>query len=101
MEGGLILKDKDITIEDFEPEKKHYFRSFLVLLLIIIILTTSLFTLSFYNWKSLAEAMISNTPSVVLDSEGEIIARIGSERITKNVTFNEIPGNLKNAYVAI
>ena len=95
------MKKDTITEEDFEPEKKHYLRSFLILLLIIIILSGSLFTLSFYNWKSLAKAMISNTPSIVLDSDGETIARIGSGRISKNVTFDEIPDNLKNAYVAI
>lgn len=97
----MFLKKDTITEEDFEPEKKHYLKSFLILLLIIIILSSSIFAISFYNWKSLATTMLSNTPSIVLDSEGETIARIGSERISKNVTFDEIPDNLKNAYVAI
>lgn len=95
------MKKDTIKVEDFETDKKHYFKSFLIIFIIIIILSGSLFTLSFYNWKSLATEMISNTPSIVLDSEGATIARIGSGRISKNIDLNNIPDNLKNAYIAI
>ena len=45
--------------------------------------------------------MIANTPSQVLDTDGEIIAEIGNNKKTKNVSLSDIPDNLKNAYIAI
>lgn len=37
----------------------------------------------------------------MLDLDGEIIAEIGNERNRENVTLEQMPENLKNAYVAI
>ena len=45
--------------------------------------------------------MVVNTPSQILDIDGSVIAEIGSERNRKNVKYNDIPQNLKNAYVSI
>lgn len=87
--------------KEIKPKKRHFLKSFLLILLIIIILFAILFTISFYNWKSFASTMILNTPSIVLDSEGNEIAKIGAGRITENVKLSEIPDNLKNAYIAI
>jgi penicillin-binding protein 1A len=94
-----LLKNKEILEiqKEFKAPKKH----FLIILLIIIVLSCTLFTFSYFNWKSLASTMILNTPSIVLDSDGNTIANIGSERISQNVNFEDIPDNLKNAYVAI
>ena len=87
--------------EEIKKPKKHFFKAFLKLILIIILLSAILFAISFYNWKTLAITMISNTPSTVLDIDGEKIASIGNERIFQNVKFEDIPDNLKNAYIAI
>ena len=97
-----MRKEKNIKEnEEVKAPKKHFFRAFLKLLIIIIILSAILFAISFYNWKTLAITMISNTPSTVLDIDGEKIASIGNERIFQNVKFEDIPDNLKNAYIAI
>ena len=45
--------------------------------------------------------MISNSPSQVLDNNGKTIAEIGNNKNTKNTSINNIPNNLKNAYIAI
>lgn len=98
MKKEKVLKEFE---EDEKPKKRHFLRSFLFILPIIIILSILLFTISFYNWKSLASTMILNTPSTVLDNNGETIANIGAERICENVEFEQIPQNLKDAYIAI
>ena len=85
--------------EEIKKPKKHFFKAFLKLILIIILLSAILFAISFYNWKNLATSMISLT--TVLDNNGETIASIGNEKIYQNVKFEDIPDNLKNAYIAI
>ena len=45
--------------------------------------------------------MISNTPSEVLDTDGNVIAKIGNSKNTKNISLTDIPEDLKNAYISI
>jgi len=54
-----------------------------------------------HNWQEIAKDMIVNKPSEILDSDGETIAEIGTDRKRENINYSEIPNNLKNAYVAI
>ncbi|MCI8277599.1 MAG: transglycosylase domain-containing protein [Clostridia bacterium] len=85
-----------------EKNGKSSLKKFIFSIVIIFIIITAIYTaLSAYKWQLLANAIISNTPSIVYDSEGNIIAEIGKERKQFNVSINEIPSNLKNAYVGI
>ena len=45
--------------------------------------------------------MMNATNSQVYDSQGNVIAEIGSERKKINISYSQIPDNLKNAYIAI
>ncbi len=54
-----------------------------------------------HNWKMLAKDMIANENSIVKDSEGNEIAKIGQDKKKIKVSYDKIPDNLKNAYVAI
>ncbi len=56
---------------------------------------------SVHNWQTLAKDMVINEPSEIVDSDGKVIAMVGSERKRENVEYSKIPQNLKNAYVAI
>ena len=76
-------------------------KSLFIILFVIIICCTITFYISLKNWKNLAINMIKNENSQVLDTDGNIIAYIGSERIQENLTIDQIPEDLKNAYVAI
>ena len=82
--------------------KKHSFiKKLIIVFIIAIVLSVFAFFISLLKWKSLAISMINNMNSEVLDTDGNTIAYIGSERIDENVSFNDIPKNLINAYVAI
>ncbi len=93
--------------EKFEKESKIKTKKFrrlkiiLIILLILIIFTAIKTGIFIANWQSLAQDMISNTPSQVLDIQGNVIAEFGTNKNTKNVSFSDMPDNLKNAYVAI
>ena len=45
--------------------------------------------------------MISNTSSIVLDTDGKTIAEIGNSKIRSNISMSEMPNYLKNAYISI
>ena len=89
-------------IEEKKPKRKSKLKKFIILILIIGIFGFAIKTaISINTWQNLALDMTVNRPSQVIDSEGEIIAEIGSEINRENVSFDKIPENLKNAYVAI
>lgn len=71
-----------------------------ILILLIITIGISL-GISGNRWITLAEDMTLNQNSVVKDTSGNTIAELGSEQKRIPITSNEIPKNLKNAYVAI
>ena len=85
--------------EDLKPKRKIKKRTIFVLSILLILLVVELFKL--HTWKSLAKEMISNNPSEVLDSNGQVIATIGNEKIRESIDNSKIPENLKNAYVSI
>lgn len=85
-----------------ERTKKHsILKIFLILLLVVVILSTCAYFISFIKWRSFVLEMISNENSKVVDTDGKVIAYIGSERIEENVSLDELPNDLVNAYVAI
>ncbi len=47
------------------------------------------------------ELIISSSNSVVLDSDGNILAELSGDTNRKIVRFDQIPDNLKNAYISI
>lgn len=93
--------------DKFEKENKIKTKKFkklkiiLIILLILIIFTAIKTGIFIANWQSLAQDMVSNTPSQVLDTEGNVIAKFGTNKNTKNISINEMPDNLKNAYISI
>ena len=54
-----------------------------------------------HNWKTLAKDMYKNENSIVKDIDGNVIAKLGSEKKKKTVEYGKIQNNLKNAYIAI
>lgn len=98
------LKTKKDTkkIQDKKSKKKSKLKKFILILILIGVIALAIKSaISIHNWQEMARAMLVNQPSQVLDSDGEVIAEIGNERNRQNVNFNEMPQNLKNAYVAI
>lgn len=73
----------------------------LVIIFITLIFSAIKLGISIASWQSLAQDMIVNMPSTVLDTDGEIIAEIGNSKITSNISISEMPDYLKNAYISI
>ena len=91
---------REKTPEKIKKNKK--IRIIVLIILVFIFLVTGIHTaISVNTWKSLVQEMSKNENSIVKDTDGKVIAEIGSEKAKNKISSSEIPSNLKNAYVAI
>ncbi len=95
------LKSKIDKIEKETPEKKRFHKKFWLILLVFIIILILVFVYQTLKTEKLVTSIINFERSTVLDSGGNVIAILGSERNQEKVQINEIPTNLKNAYISI
>ena len=84
-----------------QKAKKKFKKRLFILILIALLIFTIWQIHKLLVWKSMAIEMISNTSSQVLDTNSNVIAEIGSERIKEPTSISDVPQNLKNAYIAI
>ena len=82
--------------------KSKKIKKIIIIIIIILILVFGIILgVSAHRFKTLAKEMMNNQNSIVIDTDGNTIAKLGSERKNIDISINEIPDNLKNAYVAI
>ena len=83
-------------------DKKRKLKKIIITVIIAIILIVGIVLgVSAHTWKTLAQEMMNNQNSIVIDTDGNTIAKLGSERKQIPISYEEMPDNLKNAYVAI
>ena len=83
-------------------DKKRKLKKIIITVIIVIILIVGIVLgISAHTWKTLAQEMMNNQNSIVIDTDGNTIAKLGSERKQIPISYEEMPDNLKNAYVAI
>ena len=85
-------------------DKKSKFKIWKIVLLLIfalIIITAIKTGIYISSWQKMAQDMIANSSSQVLDTNGNVIAELGNSKNTKNISLSEMPDNLKNAYISI
>ena len=93
-------KKEDIRKKE-KKTKRKFIKIILIICLIIIIISGIVLGISSNRWKTLAKEMVANKNSIVIDTNGKEIAKLGCERKNKQISLSEIPDDLKNAYVAI
>lgn len=100
-------KNKQLEKENKNPKKnkidkkKRKKKIILTIIVIIVLIVGVTLGVSAHTWTTLAKDMVSNESSIVIDTDGNTIAKLGDERIKSNISYEEMPDNLKNAYVAI
>ncbi len=82
-------------------KKKKIIKIILIIVIFFFIFCAFKLIISFFKWKNIAKEMISNEPSKVIDTEGNVIATLGDTRKVKNTKYEDIPENIKDAYVSI
>ncbi len=73
----------------------------LILIIIVLIVIGIMLAISAFTWKDLAEAMFTNKNSVVVDTDGNVIATLGVEQKKISASIEEMPQYLLDAYVSI
>lgn len=73
---------------------------FIIFLIAILVIGITL-GISAHRWKTLAKEMLINQNSIVVDIDGNEIAKLGCERKNETISSASMPNDLKNAYVAI
>ena len=105
-------KDKEKNKDKVEKNNKHKkkekkgtkkkWRKGIVVICVILIIGLGVYLgVTAQTWRKIAKEMIINENSIVLDSDGNEIAKLGCGRKNQKVTISNVPDNLKNAYVAI
>lgn len=84
-----------------KKEKSKARKIILISILSIILIFGIYIGVKTHTWKKMAKDMIQNENSIVIDVDGNTLATIGSTKNKQNIKYEEIPQNLKNAYVAI
>ena len=84
-----------------EKEKKKMPKIIIGIIIVIIIIFGVVLGISTNQWKMLAKEMVLFQNSVVLDSDGNEIAKLGCTRKNIPIKLNDVQDNLKNAYIAI
>lgn len=84
-----------------QPQKSKFRKILFILCLTIIIIIGIVLGISAHRWKTLAQEMLINENSTVIDIDGKEIAKLGCERKNETIALSNMPKNLKNAYVAI
>ena len=72
-----------------EPEKKKHprLKKFIIFLIIVIlIILIAKLVIATHRWKTLAKDMLLNENSIVKDTDGNIIATLGDEKIKNKIS---------------
>ena len=81
--------------------KKKIKKIIITVIIIVVVILAIILGISAYHWKQITTDMFANENSVVVDSDGNVIAELGSERKKIKVENEDMPENLKDAYVSI
>ena len=98
---ALRKNTKQIPKKEKKPFKKRLKKYLLIIAFILLLVFIILEIYKIHTFKTMILEMVSNKNSEVLDTDGKVIANIGSEKIKQPIDSSKIPQNLKNAYVAI
>lgn len=96
-----VEKDNKGNNKKGKTSKKKLKKRLLISCLIIIIIIGIILGIRSHRWKTLAQEMLANKNSIVIDIDGKEIAKLGCEKKNLSISLDNIPNDLKNAYVAI
>lgn len=99
--NGSNKKSKKVIAQEEKFRKQKRRKRRLVITFIIFVILLIMYLISVYKWGKIMKDIINCQNSVILDSNGNVIAVLGESRIQENISINEIPDNLKNAYIAV
>ena len=107
LKNNKVHKNLDIEFsklnsnKEMSDQRRKYIKRSNALILFFYILFSLYSIVSYFNWRSLILPMMKNQHSTIIDSKGNVLEVLGTERKQNNVDITQIPENLKNAYIDI
>ena len=92
---------KGINIKQINLKQIKIKKVIMFIIIAIILVLAIRVGITTHKWKTLAKDMMIQENSIVKDIDNNTIAEIGSNKNKKYIKLNNMPNNLKNAYVAI
>ena len=97
-----LRKKKKEEFSKITKKSKTKFKIVVLIIILLLILVFGIMTaVSANSFKNIILEMAKNENSVVKDIDGNIVATIGEEKAKNKISIENMPDNLKNAYVAI
>ena len=93
-------KNKETKKKHFKFLRKHK-KPIIIILILLIVITAVLFGIKAHKWKTLVTDMSTQKNSIIIDTNGEEVAKIGSDKKKIYKASSEIPQKLRDAYVSI
>lgn len=94
------MKKKE-RIDKKENNKFNKIKIALFIILVLIIVVAIRTAVGIFRWQTIVKDIVKNEPSKVYNNEEKVIATLGDTRVIQNVSYNELPKNLVNAYISI
>ena len=97
------IKDQDLKKKK-KPKSRKIFKIILILLLLLIMISAGIFVGIFFSDKwgiTRDDLILSKINTVVFDKNGKEIATVSGDEKRKIVTLNDMPQDLKDAFVSI
>lgn len=100
------LGEKEVLFRKAKKKNKKSvkikIKKFFIIITCVIILVIGIWLgLKTHTWNKLMADMVSNENSIVLDVDGNTIAKLGGARKSKPISLDNMSDNLKNAYISI
>lgn len=97
----ILNKEKRRKRTNKRRSKKKSKKIIGILVILVIVVMGIMMGISAHRWKALVQEMLANQNSIVMDIDGNEIAKLGCEKKNITITLSDISSDLKNAYVAI
>ena len=94
------MKKKERIVKK-ENNKFNKIKIALFIILVLIIVVAIRTAVGIFRWQTIVKDIVKNEPSKVYNNEEKVIATLGDTRVIQNVSYNELPKNLVNAYISI
>ncbi len=83
------------------PARKRFIKKCNTIFVILYAIFSIYVIFDYLKWHSMIEPMMKNQSSIIVDQNGNTVEILGKNRNHSNISINEIPENLKNAYIDI
>ena len=93
-DNEIDAKSKRKSKKAKKQKNRKWKKRLLIVIIVAILVIGIVLGISAHRWKTLAKEMLANENSIVLDRDGNEIAKLGCERKNRTIALSDLPDNL-------